>query len=206
MHYTVRSHGLGCILAPPAFVRRQAATIHQASQQRVASVRFALRAPHSSCWLRTRIETQRMKMFIREIMKLRRSFARFFWAAILATTLDCSAFGQASRSDASSRICFTVVTAHGQAEGAILLNRCSGQSWILIRDHQSLGTENGSGQLEYRWSPIATPDTQVAVNPSTSPKHVYLDPPFKRPKARVLRPISQNNAKCFTFQGRQFCE
>jgi hypothetical protein len=139
--------------------------------------------------------------------------AKYFMAAVLAPIFDCSAFGQTSQSEAPSGICFTVVAAHGQAEGAILLNRCSGESWILIRNHQSVGNEIGSGQFEYRWDPIAIPDTQVKANPSTSPKlprpasqKIALNPSQRRPKARVLRPVSQNNAKCFTFQGRQFCE
>jgi hypothetical protein len=65
---------------------------------------------------------------------------------------------------------------------AILLNRCSGETWLLVRTHKA--------DHVYRWRPIAIDRAEIAVP---------LSPP---PVPTIAKPT----AKCFVFDGRQFCE
>ena len=120
----------------------------------------------------------------------------YLLTATLVSDPICGALAQAPEDAQPSGACYQVIAgrAGSQPAGTILLNRCSGQTWMLIRTHQSAGDGIDSGQVAYRWRPIPTGDTQVAVTSSTSPK------------VRALGPASQNNAKCFTFQGRRYCE
>jgi hypothetical protein len=115
----------------------------------------------------------------------RSQFVGYLLAAALVSNLPFEAIAQALEASQPSGACYEIIAGREatRVEGAILLNRCSGQTWILTRTH-----------LAYRWSPIATAETQVATSPS---------PP---PKIRVPKPADQSNAKCFAFQGRQYCE
>jgi hypothetical protein len=82
--------------------------------------------------------------------------------------------------------CFEVVAAQGNLAGTILLNRCSGETWLLVKTN---ATENGSPV--YRWRPVAVEETESAPAPAQAQA-----PPV--PKT--------TRGKCFTFDGRQFCE
>jgi hypothetical protein len=84
--------------------------------------------------------------------------------------------------DAQTGTCFSIITGNTDRPeaGAFLLNRCSGQSWILVRAYQS-----AKGGYSYRWSPIAGPS----------------DPP-----SRPVESAATKSSKCFTFQNRRFCE
>jgi hypothetical protein len=109
----------------------------------------------------------------------------YLLAATLVSNLVSGAIAQTPEVGEPTRACYEVIAGRvdSQSEGAILVNRCSGQTWILVRT-----------RLAYRWSPIATADTQVAASPPSPPK------------VHFPKPAAQNNSKCFTFQGRQYCE
>jgi hypothetical protein len=79
-------------------------------------------------------------------------------AATLVGSLTCGARAQTPEVAESRGACYKVVAARSepQPEGAILLNRCSGQTWILIRPH---GKATGDARSTYLWRPIATADT-----------------------------------------------
>ena len=84
--------------------------------------------------------------------------------------------------------CFDVVAGPAETRpiGAILLNRCSGQTWILVRTYRPAAKGN-PGQYVYQWSALAS----------------------EGPEARLREPTPAPAAggdKCFVFQGRRFCE
>jgi len=112
-------------------------------------------------------------------------FLGYLVAATFVAGLMSGALAQTPEVDQPSGACYEVMAGRvdTQTEGVILLNRCTGRTWILVRTH-----------LAYRWRPIPTADTQVAASPPSPPK------------ARLPKPAAQNNPKCFTFQGRQYCE
>jgi hypothetical protein len=98
--------------------------------------------------------------------------------------LAVASTGDTALAQATAQPCFEVMAARPGVEPAvpILVDKCSGRSWVLTR--------NGKN---YRWSLIATelekpklgdraPIEGAAVAPGTGPQ------------------------KCFTFNGRKFCE
>lgn len=85
---------------------------------------------------------------------------------------------------AQGSTCFEVIPARPNIEPAapIMIDKCSGRTWILVR-----------GGKSYRWSLITTE--------------------AEKPKIEDRAPIggseiapSQGGQKCFTFNGRRFCE
>jgi hypothetical protein len=112
-----------------------------------------------------------------------------FLENLIATTCVAGfmsgALAQTPEVDQPSGTCYEVIAGRvdSQTEGVILVNRCNGRTWILVRTH-----------VGYRWRPIPTADTQVAASPPSPPK------------ARLPKLAAQNSPKCFTFQGRQYCE
>jgi hypothetical protein len=96
---------------------------------------------------------------------------------IVALLGFCAPDGVAAQ-DASKTACFDVFVPSGNVQ-PILLNRCSGETWILARS----GSRNG--RLTYRWNPLVTT-------------------PAERPRAPES--VKAGSGKCFSFQGRQFCE
>src|SRR5215470_16639213 len=93
--------------------------------------------------------------------------------------------------DAQTGACFSIITGNSERPdaGAFLLNRCSGESWILLRARQS------KGGLSYRWSPIAGPSERPAVPAESTAT-----------KPRPIESTATKSGKCFTFQNRRFCE
>lgn len=85
--------------------------------------------------------------------------------------------------------CFDVITSRNtnQLEGSILLNRCSGQTWLLSRNARR------SGMFGYRWNLLVADGAEISK-------------PLPRPEPRIPAPIRPSTEKCFGFQGRQFCE
>jgi hypothetical protein len=97
---------------------------------------------------------------------------------------------QAQDAPTPNGACFDVARPPGgEAAGAILVNRCTGRTWILVG-----GRKRHGDQVAYRWMPIVTADAAPAA-PAPAPS-----PP------RVHAPASPNSDKCFTYQGRKFCE
>jgi hypothetical protein len=93
--------------------------------------------------------------------------------------------------DAQTGACFSIIVGNADRPeaGAFLLNRCSGQSWILVRARQS------SKGPSYHWSPVAGPlDRSPVPAESTATK------------SRPVESTATKSSKCFTFQNRRFCE
>jgi hypothetical protein len=134
-------------------------------------------------------------------MTVRCRFAGYAFATAFVGILGCGVQTPvaAQRPESMpSGLCFEVVAANldGSPGGAILLNRCSGQTWMLIRSHGHQPGKEVGEQVSYRWKWIATSNTQVAT---ASPP-----PPGTLPKTRAPRPPVSD--KCFNFLGRRYCE
>ena len=87
--------------------------------------------------------------------------------------------------------CFEVTLAQTKPSltDVMLLNRCSGETWLLVRTHKTDQLPQTSGFV-YRWRPIAIDRVEKATE---------LPP-------RPIPAMPQPTAKCFVFDGRQFCE
>jgi hypothetical protein len=109
-------------------------------------------------------------------------------AAFLASTTGGMAFAQTVPAGGP---CFDLADGRGDATGSqILLNRCTGRSWILTRTTRS-------GEVAFRWIAIPLP----------GPDSVASSPP---PRAALTHhawlPLRPNDTRCFTFAGRRYCE
>jgi hypothetical protein len=84
-------------------------------------------------------------------------------------------------------LCFDIISPRDAArlDGSILLDRCTGQTWLLSRSGKR------GGVLGYRWTMLAA-EGDLIRKPSARP-----EPPA---------PARPSTGKCFNFQGRQFCE
>ena len=83
--------------------------------------------------------------------------------------------------------CVEVVPAVSGAAPAIMLDKCSGQTWQLLR------SSGGRYGARYAWYPLTRQDAAVARPPRVS--STVAAPPRAAP-----------GAKCFSFNGRTFCE
>jgi hypothetical protein len=97
----------------------------------------------------------------------------------------------------SSPACFEIAAgrAAGQVSGTILLNRCTGQSWMLTKIEPTSGV-SGDPDALFKWTPIGSDTAQAASPPASAPAR----------RRTAARPVEQKTGKCFTFQGRQYCE
>jgi hypothetical protein len=131
------------------------------------------------------------------------SFSRRWQAGILvaaslaALAPASAAFAQSSAPAAPSGACFEVVrSSNGETGGAILVNRCTGKTWILIASKSG-----DSDRVTYRWATIETAATESA--PSSAPPR----PTARRHSpVRVHTAVTPPSAKCFTFNGNSYCE
>jgi hypothetical protein len=89
----------------------------------------------------------------------------------LAVSIDSAARAEAQ----ASMTCFEVVPAQAGVQPAILIDRCSGRTWQLVRRAHAGG---------YRWRALSRDGGHPA--PAAAP--------------------ATGEAKCFTFEGRKFCE
>jgi hypothetical protein len=117
------------------------------------------------------------------------------WVGLLiGLTLITAPLGRAMAQSESGRpmACFevTVTQARLSLTDVILLNRCSGETWLLVRAHKTDHLAPTTGSFVYRWRPIAIDRVEKATEL----------PPHPIPA------IGQPTAKCFVFDGRQFCE
>jgi hypothetical protein len=126
------------------------------------------------------------------VASLQRSTA-FLIALALAVPAGQAA-AQSPQPAVQAGACFEVVPAQARPypTGPILLNRCSGQTWLLVRSYHD-GQDGGVGSLAYRWRPIATDDREAVLAPARS----------ERPAPRIPK---AGRGKCFVFDGRTFCE
>jgi hypothetical protein len=116
-------------------------------------------------------------------------------AVVLTGMAGGHALAQSSPPEATVGGCFDVIRPLGRSTiGAILLNRCTGDSWLLVRTDESGRQHFRAGSVTYRWQPIAVDKTETA----------YRLPP--RPSTAAPQIPKPGTSKCFTFDGRQFCE
>ena len=117
------------------------------------------------------------------------------WARFLISlTLISAPLGRATAQSETERptvACFevTLTQAKPSLTDAILLNRCNGETWLLVRTHKTDQLPQTSGFV-YRWRPIAIDRVKEAIQPPPGPVPAIPEP----------------TAKCFIFDGRQFCE
>lgn len=85
--------------------------------------------------------------------------------------------------------CFDIISPRyaAQPSGSILLDRCTGQTWLLSKNGK-----RGSG-LGYRWNRLIADSGEISKL-------------LPHPEASTLAPIRPSTGKCFAFQGRQFCD
>jgi hypothetical protein len=83
-------------------------------------------------------------------------------------------------------ICFEIIPAQGEIQPALLLDRCRGRTWQLVR----------RGGLEFGWRPLwrGGETGRVAARRPRAAEPVTASAP------------AGSKARCFTFNGRQYCE
>jgi len=98
--------------------------------------------------------------------------------------------------------CFEIVPPqrHAQPQSPLLFNKCTGQTWILVRTPVQAAYGARGGRAAYRWALLEVEAARPgeAANPQD---HL----------AAVPRPAAgggprTGGTKCFEFTGRQFCE
>jgi hypothetical protein len=89
----------------------------------------------------------------------------------------------------SQAVCFDIISPRDAArlDGSILLDRCTGQTWLLSRSGKR------GGIVGYRWTILAA-------------EGELIKKPLARPEPNMTTTVRPNTGKCFSFQGRQFCE
>ena len=114
---------------------------------------------------------------------------------IAGALIGISAGGACAQASAPEAACFEVLVGPSETKpaGAILLNRCNGQTWLLVRTYEA-----SRGSLIYRWSAIATDPASPKATTSAPAR-----PPIGPPSASTP---AVTGDKCFVFQGRKFCE
>jgi hypothetical protein len=86
--------------------------------------------------------------------------------------------------------CYEIIPAQGDAQPAILLDRCRGRTWQLVRS----GTGDTASNVDFRWMPLGRDET-------SPPRRAASAQRTAAPKVPV-----DERRKCFTFDGRKFCE
>jgi hypothetical protein len=94
-----------------------------------------------------------------------------------------------------SGACFEIVPAVARTAPALLVDKCLGRTWQLVPSHRVRGSRTGA--LVYRWRALVRPD---GAAPAVS------FPAARRPVA--AKPVAATGVgrRCFTFDGRKFCE
>jgi hypothetical protein len=112
------------------------------------------------------------------------------WLVLAALAIELASTPASAQQ--SEGLCFDIILPRQKLrpEGAFLLNRCTGQAWLLTRIDSAARQPAAVG---YRWSLLEADDVE-AQRPS---------PPAEAP---VPVPVHPSAEKCFNFQGRQFCE
>lgn len=80
-------------------------------------------------------------------------------AFFLDTTAALAQRGDKSADDNSS--CWQIISAaQGISPGSlVLLNRCEGKSWILVK----VGIKSGADHFAWRWAPLFTQDGEAVL-------------------------------------------
>jgi hypothetical protein len=110
-------------------------------------------------------------------------------AAALAMMTGTAHSAELAPPPALGASCVEVIPAQPGAAPAILLDRCSGQTWQLVRSYA------GRHGVRYAWHPLLRQEAAAA------PQKASAVAAPARPKAPAA-----GNSKCFSFNGRTFCE
>lgn len=102
----------------------------------------------------------------------------------VAAALLLVSLGLPQTARAQGQACFEVIPARPNIDppAAMMVDKCSGRSWVLVRNGKS-----------YRWSLIAT----EMEKPKTADR---------APVEGAAAAPDSGSSKCFTFNGRKFCE
>ena len=120
------------------------------------------------------------------IVTVRGRRAAFLMIAALLTEPAADASAQTAEAQTH---CFDIIAVRNtdRLDGSILLNRCTGQTWLLSRNARR-GRVPG-----YRWNLLVADGGEISK-------------PLLRAEPRMTAPLGSSSGKCFDFQGRQFCE
>jgi hypothetical protein len=97
-------------------------------------------------------------------------------------------------SEPVANACFEVILPQARVylRSIMLLNRCSGESWLLVRTQEN-DQRLHAGRSIYRWRSIAIDKLEPAVQ--------------RLRWSKIQGPDNLNvEGKCFGFDGRLFCE
>ena len=114
------------------------------------------------------------------------------------------AHAEAALPEGTPPACFEVIAPQGGMKSPLLLDKCSGRTWQLVPSHRVGGWR--SGTLVYRWKALARPDGVAETPAPARSSTVAARPTAARPA--VARPAAapSDGRRCFTFDGRRFCE
>ena len=112
------------------------------------------------------------------------------FAASLIFACAGLAFGGQALAQPATAPCFEIVPARSGIEPPVpmLVDKCSGRTWLLSRGGRRTGHDRAS-PYGYRWTLI---EAEQDVAKTTD----------KLPAASA----DKRDSKCFTFNGRKFCE
>ncbi len=117
--------------------------------------------------------------------------AKFVAAAALAAGMGlCNPAQAQTASTPPAANCIEVIAAQPGASPAIMLDKCSGQTWQLLR------SSSGRHGVRYSWYPLTRQDAGAVPPRATS----------AGAPAVSRKPATAANNKCFSFNGRTFCE
>jgi hypothetical protein len=128
----------------------------------------------------------------------------FLIFAVLAIELPATV-ATAQQPEPQPSLCFEIIPArqNAQPEGAFLLNRCTGQTWLLTRVDPVGAKARRAAAIGYRWSSLLADGIEMTKPP---PRPEARMPAPMRPSTEMPAPVRPSTEKCFNFQGRQFCE
>jgi hypothetical protein len=101
--------------------------------------------------------------------------------AVVAASAPAFAQDAASKPTTFDGVCFDVVPTTGNAApfGPILVNRCTGATWLLAREPVSDAKGKTTNNFSFAWSPLEIerspailgfPETSVTYSPNKEPK------------------------------------
>ena len=110
-----------------------------------------------------------------------------FVTTLIGLVAGAPASAQAPQMTEPTDSCFDVSRPlSGETVGSILINHCTGRTWILVGSSY----RRHSDRAGFRWVPIVTADLEANAPALSHRVQTPKDP----------------NAKCFTFNRRQYCE
>jgi len=116
---------------------------------------------------------------------------------LIASVLAGPCFAQTPASVPPTMSCFELFVPGPKMRPAAPLrfNRCTGESWMLVRESKALTRKAGTAR--FRWVLLEVEKTATGDERQNASTNVQPEPP-RESKHRV--------EKCYTFAGRQFCE